>query len=181
MTPLRFKFSWPCLLPIFLILISQVPVIGQTLQIDRLKANYILNFIDFARWEKPLKAGEITIGAICKKDLVIELKRISNGSRGGPVVNIVPLEGSKNIPLDEIDLLFIGAGNTGLLESLKEDWDNLSILLVGEDEHFLEEGGAIQFTFMKNRLRFYVDQNNANTLGIELSSKLIELAVEQSQ
>ncbi len=55
----------------------------------------------------------------------------------------------------------------------------MNILLVGDDRSFLKDGGAIQFTFRKNRLWFLLDQENADSLGIQLSSKLFELAAKK--
>ena len=53
------------------------------------------------------------------------------------------------------------------------------ILLSGKVNGFMEDGGAIQFVYRKNRLRFIVNQDNANRQGIVLGSKLIELFVDE--
>ena len=53
------------------------------------------------------------------------------------------------------------------------------ILLTGKGNGFMEDGGAIQFVYRKNRLRFIVNQDNANRQGIVLGSKLIELFVDE--
>lgn len=53
------------------------------------------------------------------------------------------------------------------------------ILLAGKGNGFMENGGAIQFVYRKNRLRFIVNQDNANRQGIVLGSKLIELSVDE--
>lgn len=53
------------------------------------------------------------------------------------------------------------------------------ILLAGKVNGFMEDGGAFQFVYRKNRLRFIVNQDNANRQGIVLGSKLIELSVDE--
>lgn len=53
------------------------------------------------------------------------------------------------------------------------------ILLAEKGNGFMEDGGAIQFVYRKNRLRFIVNQDNANRQGIVLGSKLIELFVDE--
>ncbi len=53
------------------------------------------------------------------------------------------------------------------------------ILLDRKGNGFTEDGGAIQFVYRKNRLRFIVNQDNANRQGIVLGSKLIELSVDE--
>lgn len=154
---------------------------GQTLQIDRLKANYLVNFADFVRWNGQAKTDRITIGILNDEDLSWELKKISHETHGERLLNIIELDGSENAQLENIDILFVGMGRDNAWKSLKERCQGKNILLVGEDRDFLNDGGAIQFTFRKNRLRFYVDQKNATALGIQLSAKLVELAAEQSR
>lgn len=53
------------------------------------------------------------------------------------------------------------------------------ILLAEKGNGFMKDGGAIQFVYRKNRLRFIVNQDNANRQGIVLGSKLIELSVDE--
>ena len=53
------------------------------------------------------------------------------------------------------------------------------ILLDSKGNGFTEDGGAMQFVYRKNRLRFIVNQDNANRQGIVLGSKLIELSVDE--
>ena len=53
------------------------------------------------------------------------------------------------------------------------------ILLAEKGNGFMEDGGAIQFVYRKNRLRFIVNQDNAKRQGIVLGSKLIELFVDE--
>ena len=53
------------------------------------------------------------------------------------------------------------------------------ILLIGKENRFTKNGGAIQFVYRKNRLRFIVNQDNANRQGIDLSSELIVLSVDK--
>ncbi len=167
----------------FLILLcgiaSQKHTEGQTLQIDRLKANYLINFADFVLWNGQSKANGITIGVLNNPDLELELEKISNVSKGKRPLEIVRLDGTESKALEDLDILFAGNGRDKDWKSLRDRCKGLTILLVGEDRDFIKDGGAIQFTFRKNRLQFYVNQENANALGIQLSSKLIELTAEQ--
>jgi len=154
-------------------------LVGQTLQIDRLKANYLVNFADFVRWNGQTKTDGVTIGVLNDDDLEWELKKILNEASGSRVIKVIGLDGPEKAQLENIDILFAGAGRGNAWSSLKEHCSGMNILLVGEDRDFLKDGGAIQFTFRKNRLRFFVNQENANSLGIQLSSKLMELAAEK--
>ena len=151
---------------------------GQTLQIDRLKANYLIAFVDFARWDGQLKTEIATIGILGSKDLARELLKITHSKTEGRELKVLQLKEGETEGLNRVDILFVGSGYEKQWKLIKEHCKDHSLLLVGEQREFIEEGGAIQFAFKKNRLRFYVDPKNAESQGVKLSSKLIELAIE---
>jgi hypothetical protein len=48
--------------------------------------------------------------------------------------------------------------------------------VVGESEGFASAGGVIQFAIEKNRVRFLINAEAADTAGVKISSKLLALA-----
>ncbi len=152
---------------------------GQTLQIDKLKANYLVGFLDYARWQGQLKNDSATIAVIGDADLLVELEARVASLAGARTVTIERIELGASVNWDTVDIVFVGGGRSATWEGVKDECLGRAILLVGDGNDFLQQGGAIQFTFRRNRLRFYVDPENASAQGIELSSKLIELALEQ--
>jgi len=149
---------------------------GQVLQIDRLKANYLIGFLDFAKWKSEPASKAKTIAVLSDPDLYQDLRRISENRANGRELEIIQLNPETPTPFDKIDVLFVD-------KSQDAHWQTISmeagILLVGEESRFLQDGGVIQFVFRKNRLRFIVNQDNADRQGIILSSKLIELSADK--
>ncbi len=152
---------------------------GQVLQIDRLKANYLVGFIDFARWESDSFSNPTTIAVLSDNDLYRELRRIARVPANGRELEIIHLKPGTRPPVDRIDILFVEKSQHAHWQTIKGHCMEAGILLVGEVNGFMEDGGAIQFVYRKNRLRFIVNQDNANRQGIVLSSKLIELSVDK--
>ena len=152
---------------------------GQTLQIDRLKAQYLVAFMDFARWDEEAKSERATIGVLANKDFAHQLSKITQEKTEGRFLEVLQLEDGETERLDRIDILFVGAGFEKQWTKIKDHCKRYDILLVGERSRFLDDGGAIQFTLRKNRLRFAAVPENALRQGIELSSTLLELAVER--
>jgi len=151
----------------------------QTLNIDRLKANYLIAFTEFARWDGKSETENVTIAFFGSKELARELRAITHNKIEGRSINILRLENGETDRLHNIDIIFVSAGYAKQWRAIKEHCKEYKILVVGEHSRFIEEdGGAIQLAFRKNRLRFYADQKNAKQQGVELSSKLLELAIE---
>ena len=152
---------------------------GQTLQIDRLKANYLVGFIDFTQWDSSSGPDPTTIAVISDRDLYNELARIAANLPNGREVEIIHLKAGDSPPIEKIDILFVEKGQDTYWQTIKGRCMEAGILLVGEENRFMEDGGVIQFVYRKNRLRFIVNQDNADRQGIVLSSKLIELSVDK--
>ena len=95
---------------------------------------------------------------------------------GGEIIHLKP---GTQPPVERIDILFVEKGQDDHWGKIKGHCMEAGILLVGEVNRFMEDGGAIQFVYRKNRLRFIVNQDNANRQGIVLSSKLVELSVDK--
>jgi hypothetical protein len=96
------------------------------------------------------------------------------------VIKILKLKSGEADRLHYIDIIFVSVDYAKQWHAIKDSCKEYKILVIGEHSRFIEEeeGGAIQLTFKKNRLRFYADQENAKQQGVELSSKLLELAIE---
>lgn len=151
----------------------------QTLNIHRLKANYLIAFTEFVRWGDKLETENVTIAFFGSKELARELRSITHNKTEGRPIKILKLENIETDRLHYIDIIFVSAGYAKQWRAIKEHCKEYKILVVGEHSRFIEEdGGAIQLAFRKNRLRFYADQENAKQQGVELSSKLLELAIE---
>ena len=153
--------------------------IGQILQVDRLKASYLVGFIDFARWESESASNSTTIAVLSDQDLYRELRRIARDQLSSRKLEIIHLKPGTQPPVERFDILFVEKGQDDHWEKIKGHCMEAGILLVGEVNRFMEDGRAIQFVYRKNRLRFIVNQDNANRQGIVLSSKLVELSVDK--
>ena len=168
------------LLTLFILGLAELPIpsIAQTLQIDALKANYLNGFIDFLRWEGGQSKSAASIGVVGSQQLVNHLNKIAGRKSNGRELEILSFDSVSE--LRKVDILFIAHGKEKEWPAICDFCRKNKILLVGEQDGFIESGGAIEFTVRKNRLRFFISRNNANDCSIEVSSKLIELALEDS-
>lgn len=152
------------------------PVQAQTLQVDEIKANYIEGFMDFVRWNGEINQREAVIGVIGSRELVNHLERIAQDKRRGRALRVVRLRPGDSF--DQLDIVVVGAGLRHFWPTIFEKAKAAQTLLIGEEEGFVRSGGCIEFVVRKNRLRFIVDAENAQALGIKLSSKLVELSAD---
>lgn len=73
-------------------------------------------------------------------------------------------------------ILFISTSEDARLEKVLVALHGRSILTVGESENFALRGGMIRFRTVENKLRFFVNVEQARSEGLQLSSKLLQWA-----
>lgn len=150
---------------------TQAP--AQTLQIDDTKARYIEAFMDFVRWDGAVNSGDARIGVLGSQELVQQLNRVATESTG----RMLRIEAVKiGDDLSDLDVLFVSKGYRKHWPSLRKSSKKHRILLIGEEEGFVEAGGCIEFVVRKNRTRFMISRENIERHGMEVSSKLVGLA-----
>lgn len=103
---------------------------GQILQIDRLKANYLVGFLDFAKWEPDLESEPKTIAVLSDADLYQELKRIAQTRTNGQELEIIRIDPEGTPPIDKIDVLSVEKSQDDHWQTIKGRCMEAGILLV---------------------------------------------------
>jgi hypothetical protein len=142
------------------------------------KAAYLYKFAGYVEWpDQPPEESRtpITIGVQGSISLADELTEIT----AGRTVNNRPIRVRRitaGLPLDDIQVLFIGAQERNRLDEALLPARQLPILTVTESEGALTEGSIINFTVDDQRVRFEISLVAAELNGLQLSSRLLDVA-----
>jgi hypothetical protein len=143
----------------------------------RVKAAFLYKFLGYAEFPAGAfadAASPVTIGVVGADDLAAELARIV----GGRTVNNRPIavrllrDTELGAP---VHLLFIGGVDAGRVGRMVRS-ANHALLVVTECEGGLQQGSAINFRIVDERVRFDVALEAAERNGIKLSSRLLTVA-----
>ncbi|MBC2605415.1 YfiR family protein [Pelagicoccus albus] len=149
---------------------------AQTLQIDSTTADWIEGFANFVRWDETQETDPLKIGVINSPEVANYLaKRILNRT-GRPSLEVSEI--SAHSSFEDLDIIFVGNGQKRHWETISSKCDGNGILSIGAQEGFIGKGGVVEFVVRKNRLRFFIDVKNAKRCKVEVSSKLLELALD---
>jgi hypothetical protein len=148
-----------------------------TLLERRVKAAFLFKFLGYADFPAGAFADPytpVTIGVLGADDLATELARIVAGrSVGGrPVVVRIVRESDLQMPLH---LLFV-AGSDPARVGRTVRQAGAAMLVVTECENGLQQGSAINFRTVDERVRFDVSLDAVERNGIKLSSRLLTVA-----
>jgi hypothetical protein len=141
----------------------------------RVKAVFLLNFTKFVEWpegtfgapDAPLSIcilGEDPFGRAL--DSVIEGETINNRR--------IVVRRIQRLPLPSCQVLFMGRDEKDISHTLAAV--RTGVLTVGEGDRFLREGGMIAFVLDNRRVRFDINQAAAASSGLQISSKLLNVA-----
>lgn len=73
-------------------------------------------------------------------------------------------------------VLFIGESEKAILPKLTATLKGNSILIVGESNRFVQDGGMIGFCFEENKIRFEINLESAEKAHLGISARLLALA-----
>ncbi|MBC2608173.1 YfiR family protein [Pelagicoccus albus] len=151
-------------------------VSAQSLQDDTIRANYLIRFVDFIRWERPLNEP-VSIGVMGSPSLLRELNSIAaEKQKSGREFRISEFTVEKDE--STYDLIYVASGRKQVWQEIISRAQASSVVSVSDEAGFLDAGGLIEFSVQKNRLRFYLNLDAAEDYGVNLSSKLIQLSAK---
>lgn len=143
----------------------------------QLKAAFVSKFPQFVEWPAT------SINASPRIDVCVGLPDpfgpdidalVSGQSLGGRPLVARRVESEAD--LDGCRVLYLGPRPGGREHPLLHRASTLPILTVGDDPHFLDEGGIVRLRLAGGRVRFDINAAAAKKVGLRISSQLLQLA-----
>lgn len=158
-----------------------VPVVVRSQTIaaapDEVKAAYLYRFARYVEWPEGTFANAeapIVFGVVGAEAVYAELARLLQG-KPQPGRAIVARKLAPADPLEGIHVLFIGAGALSAAP-WPQRVGHRPILMVSEGARGIQEGAALNFVLVEDRLRFEASISAIERSGLRVSSRLLALA-----
>jgi hypothetical protein len=144
-----------------------------------IKAGYLYNFAMFVGWpadafsrpDAPLVIGIVGSDPFGQAlDRIVQNKRIN----GRPVV-VRRLQA--NSDLRQSHILFVSGSDAGVAAGVAARLEGRPVLVVGEAPDFARRGGTINFVDDATRVRFEVNLDAAKKSRLDISAKLLHVAI----
>ncbi len=162
------------LLGFFLIWIMMTSMSSQT-GIPRAQAMFIYNFSRLIEWPESYKSGAFVIGVLGNSATHSELETYTvNKSVGSQSIQVRKFNTPAEIGTCHI--LFVPFNKTKLLSEVLQVIGNKSTLIITEKSGAIDDGAAINFLIIGDKLKFEIKPENASSRRIKMSSKLSEMA-----
>lgn len=143
-----------------------------------LKAVFIYNFAKFTRWPAEIwnnNGHSLRICAIGDDKLTETLVRLHGKTlRDNPVI-IEHIENTSS--LDACHVLYLDKSLDYKMKEITDSIRTKPILTISESPGFAESGGMIELYRKEDRIRFKINLRLAREAGLDLSARLLDLAV----
>ncbi|MBH0092242.1 YfiR family protein [Pseudoalteromonas sp. SCQQ13] len=141
----------------------------------QLKAAFLYNFARFSQWHNSLSQREYF--TLCSPDK--HFVDTASTTLKGRSINKQPIQ-NKHVALDQISIngchmLFITSSTAANWQSAQQLFYK-NIMLVGEAENFIKNGGQIRFFLAGGKVRFEIAPQKLEEADIAMSSKVLRLA-----
>jgi hypothetical protein len=143
----------------------------------RLKAAFVYQFPQFVEWPDSAWQGAegVQICILQPNPFGRELEALVKGeSLNGRPLSVREITGPGAV--GGCHVLFI-RGNAPAAGEVLKAVRGSSVLTVGEDDRFLDNGGIIALRIVERRVRFEVSATAAQSVGLRISSQLLSLAL----
>jgi hypothetical protein len=140
---------------------------------DDLKSAIVLSFLRYSEWRRGgSSAAPLTIGVVGRASLIQALRKSVDGkSFQGRPIRVVDLRGVSE--LRPCQVVYVATDDSAEIRQALAVARGAGALAIGEDDHFLDLGGAVNLLTLDGRMTFEVNLSALERSGVAVSSKLL--------
>jgi hypothetical protein len=145
--------------------------------IPKAQTLFIYNFSRLIEWPANYKTGPFVIGVLGTSEVADELEAYTKGKKvGSQDISVIRYKSPQEISTCHI--LFVPFAKTKQIPELVGLLSGKSTLIITEKNGALNEGSAINFVILQDKMKFELKPENASKYGIKFSSKLQEMSMQ---
>jgi len=145
--------------------------------IPKAQTLFIYNFSRLIEWPANYRTGPFIIGILGTSEIAGELETYTKGKKvGSQDISVIRYKSPQEIATCHI--LFVPFVKTKQVAEILGILNGKSTLIITEKSGALDEGSAINFVIIQDKMKFELKSENASKYGIRFSSKLQEMAMQ---
>lgn len=152
-----------------------VPIMAADAE-EELKSAIVLSFLRYSTWPSVASSdGMLTVAVLGRQSLLDVLRRLLDGKTvSNRTIRIVEMKTAAE-PC-RCQVLYLGSSNKRAeIKQALTAARAARVLTIGETDHFLESGGAVNLLILDGHMSFEVNLEAVGESGVEISSKLLRL------
>jgi len=147
-----------------------------------IKVAFLINFARYTEWPDesdgtgPSEDQRVEVCVLGRDPFGVVLDELDGREVGTRTVAIRRATDARE--LTDCHVLFVARSEEGQFTEALDALEKRPILTVGDAAGFIESGGMINLVIRSNKLRFIINIEAVDASGLDLSSRLLRLAVD---
>ncbi len=158
-------------------LLDVSPAMAESSESSAVIAALTLNFARFTEWPPQTFGTENQPVKLCViGDNVIQqaFDEIDQKQAGSRTLDIVHLTRIKNV--EQCQLLYLSGNDRSTTIQLLREIKKKPILTIGEDPHFLQDGGMVLLHLVDGKVNIEIDLSLVKEANLQINSRVLKLA-----
>jgi len=145
-------------------------------QKEKFHSIFIYNFSKYVKWPDDQSSGKFVIGVFGSSSIMKDLEAMaSNKKVNGVSIEVKQFNSTTGI--GECNILYVSASESEKIAEVIRATSSKPVLLVTDKPGLAKKGAAINFVEKEGKVKFELNQQNAESRGLKVSGSLTSLAI----
>ena len=161
------------LVGVLMMIVSFQPAWAQK---EKYHSIFIYNFSKYVKWPDAQNSGKFVIGVFGASAIHKDLKVMATTKKvNGRSIEIRQINSTSDI--QNCHILYLSASDSGKIKEIISKTQDQSILIVTDNPGLAKKGAAINFVNVDGKIKFELNQKNAESRGLKVAGTLASLAI----
>ncbi len=146
----------------------------------QLKASYLYHFTKFIRWPQgalPAGGGDFNLCVVGNDPFGKAIDAIAGKPAWDNTIRVSRHADASSAK--SCHMVFIKVGGGSAQQAAIAELKRSGVLLIGEGDRFIEQGGILRFVTIQDKIRFEISESAATAANLEVGAKLLSVAIRK--
>lgn len=146
----------------------------------QLKASYLYHFTKFIRWPQgalPAGGGDFNLCVVGNDPFGKAIDAIAGKPAWDNTIRVSRHADASTAK--SCHMVFIRVGGGAAQQAAIAELKRPGVLLIGEGEKFIDNGGILRFVTIQDKIRFEISESAATAANLEVGAKLLSVAIRK--
>jgi hypothetical protein len=145
-------------------------------QKEKFHSIFIYNFSKYVKWPDGQSSGKFVIGVFGSSSIKKDLEAMASTKKvNGITIEVKQFNSTAGI--DECNILYVSSSESDRMTEIIQATNSKPVLLVTDKPGLAKKGAAINFVEQEGKVKFELNQQNAESRGLKVSGSLSSLAI----
>ena len=138
---------------------------------------FIYNFSRYIKWPDHMNTGDFVIGVLGDKELYTHLSNMSANKRQTQGMALKVVNYNSIAEVEKCHILVVASRFSSQISGISSNANLSNSAIVTNGEGLAKKGSTINFIEKDGKIKFELNQDDANKRGLKVSSSLLSLAI----